>query len=101
MTNEEIAAIVSEWAKGKKWILRIFLFGSRAKNPSKQTGDIDLAIEVKTDNGGLPDAWAFEDDRLKSELHALLKVKIDFVQYNTQKDWIGYNVLIYEKMDNK
>ena len=98
MNIETIASIVSEWAKEKKFILRIWLFGSRAK----ELGDIDLAFDIKTDShGGLPDVWAFESDRLKSELIDLLKINVDFVDYDLRKNWIGNNVLLYDKMDNE
>ncbi len=97
MTNEEIAFIVSEWAKNKNFINRVWLFGSRTKNPNKQTADIDLAFDIKIDSYGTCNAWFFNADKFKSELIDLLEIDIDLVLYHNRKKWVdSHSILLYE-----
>ena len=73
--------IITKWAKGKPFITRVYLFGSRITGISKKTGqpvrpdsDLDVAIEFDKVREGqdLFTTWFFNEEKWHKELLNLL-----------------------------
>ncbi len=79
---EKAKEIIASWAKGRDFISRVHLFGSRLSGYSKKTGepvrldsDLDIAIEFDHSLGGEEcfQMWMVDSDEWKEELLKLLE----------------------------
>lgn len=73
--------IIRKWAKGKPFITKVYLYGSRITGISKKTGqlvrpdsDLDVAIEFAKvrETESLLNTWFFEGEKWHKELVKLL-----------------------------
>ena len=90
---EQISKLLAEWDKKDK-ILRLFLFGSYARNEAEENSDIDLRVEF-TD-----DASVFDHGALKNYLEASLHKKVDLIETEKDSPFLtkikNEEILIYE-----
>jgi hypothetical protein len=54
LSVDVISRLVHNWARDQPLILRIYLFGSRAKGSARPDSDIDLAVLCRIDRKILP-----------------------------------------------
>lgn len=110
MEIPQIGDVVSNWARGKPLIKRVYLFGSRVRGDHKPTSDLDIAVELdrsaftgSDETGGLA-TWMFESEAWRNELKVLIPLEIQLVRYHpaqtpTVNRGIGRSSqLIYEKL---
>lgn len=88
MDPQQIGEILSEWAKGKPLVKRIFLFGSRVRGDNRPDSDIDIAVELDPvafqcadDSGGLA-TWMFETQGWKGALQKLIPIPVQLERYH-------------------
>jgi predicted nucleotidyltransferase len=95
MNNEDSQKIVN--CLRTKPVKRAFLFGSTARGEDDENSDIDLLVELDYSQ---PFGLGFV--RMKLELEALLKRKVDILTSNSISKYIrpfvdSEKILIYEK----
>ena len=96
--NIDLNKVIS-FCKKDKTILAAYLFGSYAKNKSKPTSDLDLALLTSDARGKRK---KFEKRmRFNGELSRLLKKEVDLIFLEESSDLLGYEIiktgkLIYE-----
>jgi predicted nucleotidyltransferase len=87
MGIEEISKKVAAWATDKPLILRVWLFGSRARGEHREDSDLDIAIQLDlaeirgVDESGGFATWAFDTDGWDKELADLIPLEIDLEQF--------------------
>lgn len=62
----------------KKPVIKVYLFGSFARNEEEDTSDLDILVDL--DYAGGADFFGFID--MKEELSKLLNTRVDFVSSN-------------------
>jgi predicted nucleotidyltransferase len=83
---EEFGASVKSWAIAKRYITRIWLFGSRIRGDSKIDSDLDIAIEYLPQQDESPvTRWAFDGDQWQTELQAFTQYRIDLWRYEEKE----------------
>lgn len=109
MTPIYLQGIISAWAVTKPLVKRVWMFGSRVRGDHQPDSDLDIAVEIDMaavrgiDHSGGFATWAFEADSWRSELAALIGLKIDLQYYGRGETRIiqagldHSSVLIYEK----
>lgn len=62
--------IIAEWAKSEPLIIKVYIYGSRAKEDYKEDSDLDVAIEIMKlrHDSNVLSTWINEADRLKERL---------------------------------
>ncbi len=83
-TAEPIKRAVCTWAESLPKVLRVGLFGSRAKNMHREDSDVDIAVELDPSllKGEDPFThWMFENKRMLATLQPLIANPIDFQLY--------------------
>jgi predicted nucleotidyltransferase len=109
MELDEIRRVVTEWGQGEPLVLRVWMYGSRAKGTARPDSDLDLAVELDPEvfqrndpvSGGLATWWA-EDDRWEEELDARIHLSVHLQWYGPNDVRVGpavreYGILLYEK----
>lgn len=82
MEFEAIKARLTDWCVANPFILRAYIFGSRARNDFTAESDLDIALVISpmpTDSNSLG-TWIDKSKAWKAELEALLPFKIDLHQ---------------------
>lgn len=86
MTLDEIAAVLSDWARTKPLVKRVFVFGSRARGEERADSDLDIAVELDPvafpcpdESGGIA-TWMFETNGWKEELQSQFPFAVDLEQ---------------------
>lgn len=109
MEFQQIAAVLTVWAKQKPLIGRVFVFGSRVRGDHRPDSDIDIAVELDpehfrgTDESGGWATWMLETDGWKEELQKLLPFNVQLERYHTDQTptiacgLARSSVLVYEK----
>jgi uncharacterized protein len=105
MELEEVARVVSRWARTKPIVRRAYLFGSRVRGEHRVDSDIDIAVELEPnldESGGLA-TWMFEKEKWKEELQGLIPLEIQLERYHPeQTPTVGKGIgrssqIVYEK----
>ncbi|MEQ1772879.1 MAG: nucleotidyltransferase domain-containing protein [Burkholderiales bacterium] len=103
---EPIKRAVCTWAESLPKVLRVWLFGSRAKNMHREDSDVDIAVELDTSQLKGEDPftyWMFEKKQMLTTLQPLIANPIDFQLYQIggTPHVVSYvaesGVLLYEK----
>ncbi len=110
MEIAKIVRVLAEWARTKQLILRVYVFGSRARGTQRDNGDLDLAVELDPrsfpgadDSGGFA-TWMFETKGWKEELESLIPLKIQLEYYHGDETPTVHagvqesSILAYEKV---
>lgn len=78
---------ISTWATTKPLVKRVWMFGSRVRGDHQPDSDLDIAAEIDMaavrgiDHSGGFATWAFESNSWRTELAALIGLKIDLQSY--------------------
>jgi uncharacterized protein len=82
MDIDAIKIAIVAWASQKPLVMRVFIFGSRARGDHRPDSDLDVAVELDPrefqgvdDSGGVA-TWMFESEGWKEELQALVPHKV-------------------------
>lgn len=74
----EQIAIIKAWAKTKKRVRAVRLFGSRAKGTNRPDSDIDLAVTVSEDRHYTrATIWYFDKEPWSDALSKLVGIRVD------------------------
>lgn len=87
---------IIEWAKGHPDIIKVWLYGSRARGDNKPDSDIDLAIEMRiTDNSD--SSWAgymfwHQEYKENPDLHLSHEVDLNWYDKDAKLERVGPGV---------
>lgn len=113
MELRKIARVVSTWAHRKPLVKRVFLFGSRVRGDHAPESDIDIAVELDseeftgTDESGGLATWIFEVQVWRKELRQLIPLEVQLERYHPDetptivKALAKSSQLVYEKSKGK
>ena len=75
--EESIINALRDWAASKSFIIRLWVFGSRAKKKHHEDSDLDIVAQIgRTESFyGPSEAWLCRRDRWESELQERLPMK--------------------------
>ncbi|MCX5829201.1 MAG: nucleotidyltransferase domain-containing protein [Deltaproteobacteria bacterium] len=101
MDLENIKQIISNWASGINYRIRVYLFGSRLKGTHRPDSDLDLAIEFLDSWHDTTLLWFDFHEQWQNELFELTGFKVDLQLYDLENDNIrayikGKSIIIFE-----
>lgn len=109
MEIAEIHRVLAQWAHAKPLVLRVHVFGSRARGTQRDDSDLDVAVEL--DLGSVPvvdesvgfSIWMFQTKGWKEELELLIPHRVQ-LEYYQRKETPTIDrgvqesgILVYEK----
>jgi len=80
--SEQQLEAIRTWAKNKAAIRSIYLFGSRVKGTARPDSDLDVAIEVQTDDEDAFQTYMAHDDRWEAELSSVTSLQVSVQMYH-------------------
>jgi len=78
MSLSEISKIIADWAASEPIVVRVYIFGSRARGDHHENSDLDIAIEIEkgADDSNVHETWIYECDRCEQSLAKLLPYRL-------------------------
>ena len=75
--DESIINALREWGASKSFIIRLWVFGSRAKRTHREDSDLDIVLQIgRTERFcGPSEAWFCRRDQWESEMQQYLPMK--------------------------
>lgn len=89
MNLTELERIVTAWAASQPKVCCVYLFGSYVKGTYRPDSDLDVAVEIDTDEDSEEPssaAWIREGGKLRSSLASLLPVIVDLQWYGGEEE---------------
>lgn len=82
---EDAWKILCKWARENPEVCTIYIYGSRAKGDFNKSSDLDIALEIATEQGNIESYtfWVSHGTEYEQELQSLLPYKIH-LEYYTQ-----------------
>ena len=98
---------ICEWARSWPSIIRLYVFGSRARSDFTRRSDLDLAIEIEKGSGDETTmaTWIYEKPKHAASLEALVQYKLHLQHLNGENTPTveaavqDHGVLIYARND--
>jgi uncharacterized protein len=106
MINEETKQKIIDWAKAEPNIVKVYVFGSRARNDYRPDSDLDIAVEIVKDAGDENElgTWIWIAEKLKKRLEkAVPEYQIDLQWSHEEYSKVVYggvqksSYLLYER----
>lgn len=103
-----ITSILISWAKNKKLIKKVYIYGSRVRSNYDANSDLDIAVEIDEKELNLHYSnclaiWFANKEKWTKEIQEIIPYKIHLEWHHPEmtvtvnKGIIKSNVLVYEK----
>jgi len=101
LKDDPVIRFVVDCAKKRKWIKKVWLFGSRSKQKHSQTSDYDLAVEVDVFEELPWGEFCLELREKNPSLNQLDLLRLDIIEKDFGERIKREGIKIYERLQNQ